>query len=35
MKKNWFDICCWIVIITSTVYSTLCGTYRILEVLIK
>ncbi len=35
MKKNWFDICCWVAIIIATMYSTLYGTYRILEVLIK
>ena len=35
MKKNWFDICVWGIIIVSCIYSTLYGTYRILEVLIK
>ena len=35
MKKNWFDISCWVVIIIATAYSTLYGTYRIIETLVK
>lgn len=35
MKNNWFDICAWGTIIISTIYSTVYGTYRIIETLIK
>lgn len=35
MKKNWFDISCCGIIIIASIYSTIYGTYKILETLLK
>ena len=35
MKNNWFDICAWSIITVACIYSTIYGTYRIIETLIK
>ena len=35
MKNNWFDICSWTIVLVASMYSTLYGTYRIIETLLK
>ena len=34
-NKNWFDILCWGTIISLAIYSTIYGTYKIIETLVK